>query len=153
MKIIGCIWPNMLKNIDVFTCPTCTREMLPLFTSCVCEHCDGDLKADWFQGFIVYQPHRIGTCDPFLIFPTPMDAVLWRSAKNLHPCEIRKVYCEHPIAWRESIAHPKTIRTSKQVYAIYADHRFPPGRGRAFLAPRENPIPLDECNETTSASC
>ena len=114
-------------------CDRCSRPMLPLFTSYVCDHCDGPFTGESFRGFIVYQPERIGKDHKFYVFPSPINAAIWRSANNLQHCEILEVRSLDPIPWWRSKGTLEEITLARELFEIYPDHRYPPRPYRAFL--------------------
>lgn len=119
-------------------CSVCKREMFLLFVSYVCDHCEGDAPLDWFSGFIVYQPERLGSGNPFHVFRTLTDAAIWRSAAGLQHCELREILSEDAFLWRQSRGNIDDIQIANQPFEIFADHRFEALPHRACVAPRPN---------------
>lgn len=116
-------------------CSQCHREMRPLFTSCVCDHCDGLVAVETYRGFIVYRGPADLRDRSLYVFPTRTDAALWRSATGLSHCPILEVLCETPFAWRRSSGSIGDLELADRLYEVYPDHRFPPAPDRAYLAP------------------
>jgi hypothetical protein len=56
-------------------CKTCKRPMLALFTSYVCDYCDGHRPAGTFRGYVVI--HRPLPSQEY-VFKTQADAERWR---------------------------------------------------------------------------
>lgn len=117
-------------------CPTCTREMLALFTSFVCDHCDGLGDSELHSGFIVFTGEELFDGRPVYVFRTRTDAALWRSANDLQHCPIEEVLAEHEFAWRATTGTLKGIELADRPYELFPDHRFAPAPNRAFLARR-----------------
>ena len=113
-------------------CPHCERPMLALFTSCVCEHCDGAPQGDFFRGWAVWPADRTGVVQGW-VFRTRDDAAKW--LESHHDGVIRAVLAPEPFAWTKSRGALKDIVLAERPYELFPDHRHPPGVHRAFVAP------------------
>lgn len=109
--------------------------MLLLFTSYVCDYCDGVANQTYYSGFIVLRPERVGTGAPFYVFPTRTAAGVWRSANKLQHCQIREVLSLEPFEWSRSRGR-LDVELARHPYQIFPDHKYPAGPHRAFIAPR-----------------
>ncbi len=112
--------------------------MLPLFTSLVCDYCDGhvDLEDGYYRGFVVFTGEEAFDGRPVYVFRTRTDAALYRSANGLQSCPIEEVLCEQPFNWRKSTGTLQDVELAARPYELYPDHRFPPAPNRAFMARR-----------------
>lgn len=115
-------------------CPVCTREMLALFTSYVCDHCDGVTELSYHHGFIVFSGDHLFDGRPVYVFRTRADAEVWRKANSLQHCPIQRVLSENEFVWRPSKGSVKGIELAERPYRLFRDHRFAPGPHRAFVA-------------------
>ena len=119
-------------------CPNCNREMVPLFTSFVCDYCDGLVSGtDYYRGYIVCRGPEEVRGRQVYVFRTREDAERWRSVRNLHDHRICEVLSEHDIKWRQSRGSVKDLELADRLFEIYPDHRFEPKPNRAFIAPEE----------------
>jgi hypothetical protein len=105
-----------------------------LFTSAVCDHCESPPKGRFFRGYVVY---RADEASPFTeyLFKTGHDAVVWRSIRDIKQAEVRCVLSADPVAWQLGRGRAAGLTMTGRPFEIYADHRFPAGAERAFLAP------------------
>jgi hypothetical protein len=112
--------------------------MLALFTTCVCEHCDGAAEGDFFRGWVVWpeRPERGGTIQTW-VFRTREDARKWLRSRA--DGVVRPVLSREPFAWTRSRGAMKDIVLAERPFEIFPDHRHPPGTHRAFLAPEGAP--------------
>jgi hypothetical protein len=117
-------------------CLHCERTMRPLFTSCVCDHCDGIAEVGAFRGYIVYRGEEDLGGRPVYVFRTATDAAIWRNAQGLQHSPIRAVLSESPFRWRVSSGSIRDVELAERPFEIYPDHRFPPDPHRAYLAPK-----------------
>lgn len=109
--------------------------MRPLFTTVVCDSCDGLAPApEYYSGFIVWQPDRVRKGRTTYVFRSRNDAALWRSDRDLQDCEIRKVLCEFPIRWRLKSGTLQGVEMADRPFEVFEDHRFPPAPNRVVLA-------------------
>ena len=118
-------------------CSACKRQMTALFTSYVCDWCDGLRKPlPVARGWVVWRPTGDAEERECYVFPTPQMAEYYRSVTNVEG-EIRQVLSELPIRWSDGKGNIKNLRLAERLYTIYPDHRYEPGPYRAFLAPEE----------------
>lgn len=117
-------------------CARCQRSMLALFYTAVCETCDVPPQGQFYAGFVVWDPtsSRGDRPTPAYVWRTAHDAVMWRSLRETEDLTVRVVLSAHPIPWRESGGRASGLTCAEALFEIYPDHRFPPGRFRAFLA-------------------
>jgi hypothetical protein len=106
--------------------------MLALFTSCVCEHCEGAPDGDFFRGWVVWPEMP---CEPVqtFVFRTRLDAERWLAGRP--DGTVRAVLATYAFAWTRSRGQMKDLMMAARPYEIFADHRHPPAPHRAFLAP------------------
>jgi hypothetical protein len=117
-------------------CTHCDRPMLALFTSYVCEYCEGGPHGDFFRGWVVYPDHPSGPVQTW-VFRSRDDAARWRN--NRSDGQIRAVLSREPYAWTKARGTLKDAVLAEKPFEIYTDHRHPPGKHRAFLAPEDAP--------------
>lgn len=117
-------------------CEYCQRPMLQLFTSCVCEHCDAEPHGDFFRGWVVWPEHPVGLVQTW-VFRTTDDAQRWLT--NRADGDVRAVLSREPFTWTRSRGPLKDVVLAERPFEIYPDHRHPPGKNRAFLAPADVP--------------
>jgi len=104
-------------------CPRCNRPATLLFTSYVCDYCDGLVQPDWLSGYIVYR----GEADfsrPIYVFPTRTEAALYRQAYDWPLYPICEVHFEHPVQWRPAQGKLDGIRIAPRPFTLHRDHRF-----------------------------
>lgn len=118
-------------------CPICQREMLALFTSLVCERCDGPPSGRFYVGFVVWRRGQERGPRQDYLFRTSGDAERWRQLNDLQQAEVRPVLTEVEPAWHLSRGSVRDLELANQLFEIYPDHRFPPAPHRGFLAPSE----------------
>ena len=106
--------------------------MLALFTSCICEHCDGGPEGEFFRGWVVW-PRDPQEVVQTWVFRTRDDARRW--LHNRTDGEVRSVLSREPFAWTRSKGQMKDIVLAERPFEIHRDHRHPPGAHTAFLAP------------------
>jgi len=116
-------------------CPICERPMLALFTSWVCDHCDGPPEGDFYRGWAVWPDDQQDVATT-LVFRTPEHARRWKDGRE---GTVRPVLAESPYVWRRSSGTMKGLELAEKPFEIYPDHRHPPGPHRAFIAPIDLP--------------
>ncbi len=116
-------------------CATCGRPARPLFTSCVCDYCDGLVDVGHHVGFVVYRGSSDLSGRPVYVFRTRTDAARWRAANDLRDCPILEVRSELPIRWKRAGGVIAGAEIAERPFELFLDHRFPPAPYRAFLAP------------------
>ena len=117
-------------------CPHCQRPMLALFTSCVCEPCDGYPEGDFFRGWVVWPERPFGLVQTW-VFRREQDARKWLESRT--DGVVRAVLSREPFAWTRSRGAMKDLVLAEKPFEIFPDHRHPPGKYRAFLAPMDIP--------------
>jgi hypothetical protein len=106
--------------------------MLQLFTSCVCEHCDGTPVGDFFRGWVVWPERPDGVVQTW-VFRTREDARKWLKSRS--DGIVRAVLSCEPFSWTRSRGSMKDVVLAERPFEVFPDHRHPPGTNRAFLAP------------------
>lgn len=118
-------------------CSRCDRPMLALFTSYVCDWCDGPPRGTFHKGWVAWDP----TAPPpttTLVFPDPASARRWMSDRS-PALEVRQVLSEAPFRWVPSRGTMRGIELADRAYQVFPDHRFPAQPGAVFLAPAPTP--------------
>ena len=116
-------------------CPTCRRPARPLFTSCVCDYCDGLIDIGAHVGFVVYRGRDDFSGRPVYVFRTRTDAARWRAANDLRDCPVLEVRSEAPFQWKLARGTIAGAEMADRPFELFFDHRFPPAPYRAYLAP------------------
>lgn len=114
-------------------CPDCKRAMTALFTSYVCDYCDGLVQPTWHSGFIVFR----GDEDfdrPVYVFPTRTEAAIYRQLKGWQSCPIREIHFEHPVRWKQASGALQGVNIAAQPFVLHRDHRFEPAPYAGYLA-------------------
>lgn len=116
-------------------CQTCKREMIQLFLTQACDHCDyGVPKERLHRGFVVYRgANENGTCEEY-VFRTRMDAERWRTAAGREGCDIHEVYSLSAFRWHLSRGTLRDVVLADHMFEIFPDHRYEPLPHRAFLS-------------------
>lgn len=133
-------------------CPTCKREMAPLFTTQACDYCDfGVAKDKLHSGFVVYNdnPNDPPPREEY-VFRTRMDADRWRSASDRAGHSIFKVWSLSPFQWEMSRGTLRDVVLADHIYEVYPNHRYEPLPNRCFLASEkeiETSSPVDAYDE------
>ena len=118
-------------------CPRCSRTMLCLFYSAICESCDEPPHGEFYAGFVVWDPTRClkqGEPVTAYVWRTAHDAVVWRSLREAEDLTVRCALSELPISWHSAGGKAAGLVCADALFEIYPDHRFPPHRYRAFLS-------------------
>ena len=117
-------------------CPTCKRPMTALFTSYVCDWCDGLKKPKPVaRGWVLW--HDEGKSGRELyVFPTREMAEYYRRATGSEG-EVREVLSEFPIQWHSGKGTIQNLRLADRLFTVFPDYRFEPAPYRAYLAPRD----------------
>lgn len=114
-------------------CEVCLRQMMPLFISYVCNHCDGIRDGlEYHSGFVVWRGRPWGSQE--YVFRTRKDAERWRVINGLHGCPIKEVTSETEFRWRKSGGFIEDLELADHLFEIFEDHRFEPGGHRAFIS-------------------
>lgn len=117
-------------------CPVCHRKMLPLFTSYVCDYCDGLKKPPLlYHGYVLWrgEPGRDGS--QVYVFRTRRDAERYRAASGMDPsCEIREIVSEFEIRWQRSRGSIRDLELGERLLTLFPDHRFEPAPYRGYPA-------------------
>lgn len=106
--------------------------MTPLFTSYVCDWCDG-LRAvePRSRGYVVWGG---GDGLEHYVFPTRDDAERYMAAIGVFAQEIREVLSEEEFVWQRSRGTVKDIMLAKHRYTVWTTCRVPAGKHQAWLA-------------------
>lgn len=112
--------------------------MRPLFTSQVCDWCDGLDDITWERGYIVLRDGALlGQLETY-VFESRTDAAVWRSVSGMPTCPIVEVLSELPFRWTVTSGSVRGLTVANKLVTIYADRRYPPGTNRAFIAHPEH---------------
>jgi hypothetical protein len=116
-------------------CEKCRRQMVQLFLSQACDHCDYGVPKDRLhRGFVVHRgAGDAPNCEEY-VFRTRMDAERWRVAAGREGCEIREVYSLTPFRWHLSRGTLRDVVLADHMFEIFPDHKYEPLPHRAFLA-------------------
>lgn len=117
-------------------CPTCQRPMLALFTTCVCEHCDGEPEGEFHRGWVVRPSQLVGVLKTW-VFRYGHDARTWRDHRS--DGIVLAVLSDRPFTWQRGRGPLKGLELAERPYEIYEDHRHPIGPSRGFYAPLGTP--------------
>jgi hypothetical protein len=115
-------------------CPDCKRPMTALFTSYVCDYCDGLVEIAWQRGFVVFR----GDADfnrVIYVFPTMTDAARYRSVNGWQDYPIREVWFEIPVPWKTASNQLEGVSIAVRPFTLHRDHRFESAPYHAFLVP------------------
>lgn len=99
--------------------------MTALFTSYVCDYCDGLAAIEWQRGYVVFR----GADDfdrPIYVFPSQTDAAIYRSSSGWQQFQIREVRFEHPVAWKKASGTLTGVTIAARPFTLHRDHRFEP---------------------------
>jgi hypothetical protein len=99
--------------------------MTALFTSYVCDYCDGLAQIHWHRGFVVFR----GDDDfqrPIYVFPTQTDAAVYCSKNGWQQHPIREVRFEHAVPWKPATSTLTGITLAARPFTLHRDHRFEP---------------------------
>ena len=76
-------------------CSNCLRPTRPLFTSVVCDYCDGLIDIGTYHGFMVFRGREDLIDKPVYVFRTRTDAARLTSKIPGVPGGVRKVDLHH----------------------------------------------------------
>jgi hypothetical protein len=106
--------------------------MTPLFSSYVCDWCDGLKKIEArSRGYIVWSG---GEGLEHYVFPSPEDAERYMAAVGIAAQEIREVLSEDEFIWHRSRGTARDFILAKHRYTVWTTSRFPAGKHDAWLA-------------------
>ena len=112
-------------------CKTCKRPMLALFTSYVCDYCDGHRPAGTFRGYVVI--HRPLPSQEY-VFKTQADAERWRRLNRHEGAVVRPVLAEQEFRWQPSRGSVHGVILADRLFEIFPDPRFERRPYRAYVA-------------------
>lgn len=113
-------------------CASCGRPMTALFSSYVCDWCDGLKKLEArSRGYVVWS--GVEGLEHY-VFPSRDDAERYMDAIGLSSQEIREVFSEEEFVWQRSRGTVKDITLAKFRYVVWTTSRFPAGKHQAWLA-------------------
>jgi hypothetical protein len=107
--------------------------MLALFTSYVCDWCDGTPQGRFHRGWVAWDEITDGPVTT-LVFRSHDDASRWGLGRE-RTLEVREVLSAWPFAWTQSRGSMRDLELADRPISVYRDHRYPDGPNRAFLAP------------------
>lgn len=121
-------------------CSTCKREMVALFLTRRCDHCDfGPELWRMRRGFVVYAepdctlPACARLVPQHYVFRTHADACRWKDMASV-PGDVRAVLSPRPFRW---ILSPRLgIVLAGSECVVHPDHRYPDAVDEVFLAPK-----------------
>ncbi len=111
-------------------CNTCKRPMTALFTSYVCDYCDGKKSAGTFRGWVVV--HRPLPSQEY-VFKTFDDAEKWRRLNHHDAASVRAVLSENEFRWQASRGHVRGVVLADRLFEIFPDQRFERRPYRAYV--------------------
>jgi hypothetical protein len=112
--------------------------MLALFTSYVCDWCDGAPQGLFHRGWVAWDEGADGPLTT-LVFRHRADAERWGIGRE-RPLHVREVLSSAPFQWTYSRGSMRDLELADRPFAVHADHRHPDGANRAFLAPQVMPV-------------
>lgn len=114
-------------------CPTCRRDMTPLFFSVACDYCDGvkTLNAP-FTGYVVWSDEFTAPARAY-VFSRPEFAERWLSMRGPENASVRQVASTHPFRWRSGVQSTSDLEFADTLVEIHLDSKYEPGPHRAFL--------------------
>jgi hypothetical protein len=115
-------------------CPRCERGLVALFTSLVCDWCEGARPRGLERAFVVWDQPRYARGGEFYVFPSRTEAAVWRSHLGTKLAPIVAVEVYQPIEWRETTGFGPKISLAKWRYVLHPDHRYPASPRDAHLA-------------------
>lgn len=130
-------------------CSACKREMVQLFLSQACDHCDfGVPKERLHRGFVVYRkPADNQSQYEDYVFRTRMDAERWQRAAGYEgrpDVTIREVYSLMPYRWHLSRGTLRDVVLADMMFEVFPDHKYEPLPHRCFLSQDETSEPERE---------
>ncbi len=127
-----------MKNMEpTMRCPDCNGKMIPLFTSCVCDRCDGKLDADSLhKGWVVWSGPPDGGRQVY-VFRTRQVAQRWQRLNKMGDAQVRQVLSDHEINWHLGRGSIQDLELADHLFEVYPDQCFEPQPHRAFLAPAQ----------------
>lgn len=120
-------------------CPACKRKTTALFTSYVCDYCDGIARIEWLRGFMVFRGDEdFGR--PIYVFPTQTDAAVYRSKNTWQHYPLREVRFEYPVPWKPASSALTGVTLAARPFTLHRDHRFEPLPFHCCLVPLPNEL-------------
>lgn len=113
-------------------CKTCKRPMTALFTSYVCDYCDGLREAGRHRGFVVV--HRPLPSQEY-VFRTKEDAERWKSLNRQEGAKVKVVLSEDEFRWQASRGSVQGVMLADRLFEIFPDQRFEKKPYRAYVSP------------------
>jgi hypothetical protein len=104
--------------------------MTALFTSYVCDYCDGLKPAGVFRGFVVV--HRPLPSQEY-VFKTKEDAEKWRRLSRHDKAEVRQVISEQEFRWQPSRGSIQGVTLADRLFEIFPDPKFERRPYRAYV--------------------
>jgi hypothetical protein len=111
-------------------CKICKRPMTPLFTSYVCDYCDGLKQVGTFRGFVVL--HRPLPSQEY-VFRTKEDAERWRTLNRHDKAKVRPVLSEEEFRWQPSRGSIQGVMLADRLFEIFPDQKFERKPCRAYV--------------------
>jgi hypothetical protein len=108
--------------------------MIALFTSYVCDYCDGVAQIEWQRGFVVFRGDE-DFARPVYVFQSLLDAAVYRSKSGLQQYPLREVKFEFPVPWKEAASAMSGVTLAARPFTLHRDHRFEPLPYHCALVP------------------
>src|SRR5688572_572693 len=96
-------------------CSHCQRPMLALFTTFVCDHCDGDPQGDFYRGWVIWPERPIGAVQTW-VFRSREDARRW--LKRRSDGIVCAVLADRPFTWTRSRGSLKDVELAERPFEI-----------------------------------
>lgn len=120
---------------DTMQCPACKRQMVKIFLTQACDHCDYGVPKDRLHhGFIVYRPRAEGeSSTEEYVFRTHADAERWREAAGREGCAIVDVYSLSPFRWHLSRGTLRDVVLADHMFEVFENWKYEALPHRCFL--------------------
>ena len=111
--------------------------MLALFTSYVCDWCDGAPQGRFHRGWVAWDETTNAPATA-LVFRFADDAARWGEGRE-RTLQVREVLSTETFQWTHARGSLRDLELADRPFQVFRDHRFPAGECRAFLAPTVMP--------------
>jgi hypothetical protein len=134
--------------VQAMLCPRCMRPMTTLFTSSVCDWCDGLKKPTIVaRGWVLLNGPLDSRGRELDVFPSLEMVDYYRFATGLEG-EIREIASETPIQWSDAGGLVPHLCVAERRFRVFPDFKFEPGPYKAFLAPAPADAPAVDASTT-----
>ncbi len=119
-------------------CLTCQRPMQPLFTSYVCDFCDGLVEDPAaYRGWVVLDELPGPEGKRAFVFPTVEMAERYRAqGSRVKTGRVYEVFSADPLSWTHGRGTIKDLQLAEGVHTVFPDHRHPRQAHAVHLRPR-----------------